>query len=57
MTQNNQDIVDYISCLNIAPHRCSNVIDIEAKFLFEDNLWAEVSIQVMNTQTITLKDA
>ena len=42
---------------NVALNQCSDVIDIEAKFLFEENLWAEVAIQVLNCQPSSLKDS
>ena len=38
MHQVNPDIDKYISRFNIALNRCSNITDIEAKFLFEENL-------------------
>ena len=31
--------------------------DIEAKFLFEDNHWAEVAVQVVSCQPSSLKDS
>ena len=38
---------EYIVRFNIALNRYSNVTDIEAKVLFEENVWAEIAIQVM----------
>ena len=32
-------------------------MDIEAKFLFEENLWAEVEVQVINSQPLSFKDS
>ena len=55
MKENNIDVVDYIAYFNVALNHCSNIIDIEAILLFEENLKAEVSIQVMNAQPTTLK--
>ena len=46
----------YIERFNVELNRCSNVIDIEAKFWFKENLWAEVAVQVMNCQPSCLKD-
>ena len=41
-------MVEYIAQFNIALNQCSNIIDIKAKFLFEEDLWVEVAVQVMN---------
>ena len=41
-------MTEYIVRFNVALNRCSDVTDIEAKFLFEENLWAEIAVQVMN---------
>ena len=49
-------MAEYIARLNVALNRCSDVTDIEAKFLFEENLWAEVAVHVMNCQPLSLKD-
>ena len=42
-------MADYIAYFNITLNCCFNITDIEAKFLFEKNLWAEISIQEMNS--------
>ena len=47
----------YIARFNIALNRCSDITDIEAKFLFKENLWAKVEVQVMNCQSSNLKDS
>ena len=46
--QVNPDVAEYIARFNIALSRCSDVKDIEAKFLFKENLLAEIADQVMN---------
>ena len=33
---------------NVALNRSSNIIDIEAKFLSEENFWAEIVVHIMN---------
>ena len=38
----------YIERLNVALNRCSYITEIEAKLLFEKNLWAEIAVQVSN---------
>ena len=55
MIQNNLDFADYID-FNVALNWRSNVTDIEAKILNVESLWSQVPIQVINAQTITLKD-
>ena len=47
----------YIVRFDIALNRYSNVTHIEAKFLFEENLWAEIAVQVMNCEPSSLKDS
>ena len=42
------DVAEYIARFNVALNRCSDITDIKAKFLFEENLWAEIAVQVMN---------
>ena len=32
------------ACFNVALNRCEDVQEVEAKFLFEENLWSEVAI-------------
>ena len=55
--QNSPDVADYIARLNLAYNRCSNVSKEEAKYLFEENLWSEISVKVLSTQPSTLKDS
>ena len=50
-------MANYIAQFNITWNPCSNVKDIEAKFLFKENLWAKKAVQVMNCQITTLKDS
>ena len=50
-------MTDYIACFKVVLNCCSIFNNIEAKFLFAENLWAKVSIQVMNAQPIILKDS
>ena len=38
----------YIARFNIALNRYSDITDIEVKFLFEENLWAEIAVQEVN---------
>ena len=47
----------YIARFNFALDWCFNITDIKVKFLFEENLWAEVAVQVMNCQPSGLKDS
>ena len=51
------DIAKYIAQFNVALNQCSNITDIKAKYLFKENLWAEVAVQVMNCQPSSLKDS
>ena len=46
-----------ISRFKVALNRCYNITKIEAKFLFEENLWAEVAVQTMNSQHSSLKNS
>ena len=41
-------MAEYIARYNVALNRYCNVPDIEAKLLFEENLWAEIENQLMN---------
>ena len=50
-------MAEYIARFKVALNRCSDVTNIEAKFLFEENLWAEIAVQVMNCQPSSLKDS
>ena len=43
-------MVKYIARLNIALNRCSVITDFETRFLFKENLWAEIAVQEMNCQ-------
>ena len=45
----------YVKQFNVALNQCSDIIDIEAKFLFKENLWAEVAVLVINCQQSSLK--
>ena len=56
MSQNIPNVADYKAHSNFALNYCSSVINIEVKHLFEENLWAEVSIQVINNQATIIKD-
>ena len=55
--QNSPDVADYIARFYLAYNRCSNVSEEEAKFLFKENLWSEISVQVLSAQPSTLKDS
>ena len=55
--QVNPDMSEYIARFNIALNRFSDIIDMEAKFSFKENLWAGVAVQVMNCQPPSLKDS
>ena len=50
-------MADYIARFNLAYNRCSNVSEEEAKFLFKENLWSEISVYVLSTQPSTPKDS
>ena len=50
-------MADYIARFNLEYNRYSNVSEEEAKFLFEENLWSEISVWVLSTQPSTLKDS
>ena len=50
-------MAEYIAMFKITLTRCSNVTNIKAKFLFEENLQAEVAVQVMNDQPSSLKNS
>ena len=45
----NPDIVEYNVRFNIALNRHFDITDIQAKFLFEENLWAEIAV-ILATQ-------
>ena len=53
--QVNPDVAEYIVRFRIALKRCSNVTGIEAKVLFEKNLWAEIAVQIINCYLLSLK--
>ena len=55
--QNSPDVADYIARFNLEYNRCSNVSEEEAKFLFKENLWSEISVQMLSAQPSTLKDS
>ena len=46
----------YIVRFGVALNRCSDIIDIRAKFLFKEHLWAEI-VQVMSCYPSSLKDS
>ena len=50
-------MAEYKARFNITLNRFSNVTDIEAKFLFEENLWAEIAFQVIKYQPSSFKDS
>ena len=50
-------MADYITRFNLAYNRCSNVSEEEAKFLFKENLWREISVYVLSAQLSSLKES
>ena len=50
-------MAEYKAIFNITLNRFSDVTDIEAKFLFEENLWAAIAFQVMKYQPSSLRDS
>ena len=55
--QVNHDVAKYSAQFNVALNRCSNVTKIEAKFLFKENLWAKIVVQVINCYPSGLKNS
>ena len=47
----------YIARFNVAFNGCSNITDIKAEFLFKENPWAKVAVQVINFQPSSLRDS
>ena len=41
-------MTEYIARSNVALNKCSDITDIKVKFLFEENLWAEIAVKVIN---------
>ena len=57
ISQTSKDITGYIAAFNQALNRCSNMTNAEALYQFEQGLWAEVRLQVLNSGSTNLADA
>ena len=55
--QHTKDVAEYIAAFNQALNRCSNVTDAKALYRFEQGLWAEVQLQVLNSSSTMLGKA
>ena len=47
MSHFSPDMAEYIARFNVTLNTDSDITDIEAKFLFEDNLWAQIAVQIL----------